>query len=681
MTPTSPHPSAEDLANLAREELGRKKTQRILDHCRECPECAELLLEAVSNQPMSRERISLSKWNWISIIILVVALIAVFGLLLWLLRGAAPPPPEAPASVELAAETVYRETPRSWFEALFAHAIVSPAEDTMLRVDSLDVRLIDLRSGDALDSALRRDFDGVMAATFDGNGALARFANRRRDLGWFVEHDGEMRRTSLPADAVPVWAPGNADVAWTRPPGGRLFLGYPPQHRSYDAGGRVLGMAWGPSGDEVFALVMDDTGVSTLIRARRATTRIEVIRAGLDASALPNSIAVSPDGESVFVALASAHTPDPEARHRPAADRDLDIYAVDTGGGLRRVVGSPGDEFWPVVAGESLYWTHNQHRAAVALLPLQTVAETSRSVPVIGDALGGADAQLPAWAPRGGQLAFTRGSWRLADWGLSFDAMVVTIDDEGHPGGDPEPLVAGYHQDLTPAWSPDGRWIAYRSRRSERPVPYYAGPGVADDIFLRQVGGGAVSERRLTDSGWEVGNPSWSPDGRRLVFDSWERTGVPRVSRPWIITIDPASGEVLDSDRLSLPAGVSGSVSAVWSPVADELLLIERQDPESQTLWLTGVGEEEATRLVDFASRTVGGADWTPDGASVVYAALVEGRMQPFVISREGGRPRRLTQDSADLMHPSVSPDGRWLAVTRLEQQKAVRRIPLQAMR
>ena len=90
--PNTRHPDPTDLANLAREKLGRKKTQRILDHCKECPDCAEQLLEAVREQPLAEGRPLLSKWNWISIGVLIVALLAVVAALWWILRSASRPP-------------------------------------------------------------------------------------------------------------------------------------------------------------------------------------------------------------------------------------------------------------------------------------------------------------------------------------------------------------------------------------------------------------------------------------------------------------------------------------------------------------------------------------------------------------------------------------------------------------
>ncbi|HJN43369.1 MAG: hypothetical protein QGI10_06275 [Vicinamibacterales bacterium] len=86
------HPDPIDLTNLAQEKLGRKKTQRVLDHCRECPRCADQLLEAAREQPLTTERPVLGMWNWISIGLLVVSVLAVVAILWWVARSASRPP-------------------------------------------------------------------------------------------------------------------------------------------------------------------------------------------------------------------------------------------------------------------------------------------------------------------------------------------------------------------------------------------------------------------------------------------------------------------------------------------------------------------------------------------------------------------------------------------------------------
>jgi glycine/D-amino acid oxidase-like deaminating enzyme len=69
--------------------------------------------------------------------------------------------------------------------------------------------------------------------------------------------------------------------------------------------------------------------------------------------------------------------------------------------------------------------------------------------------------------------------------------------------------------------------------------------------------------------------------------------------------------------------------------------------------------------------------DWAADGRTIVYCGLAGERLQIFAIPRSGGPPRLLTNDPANLMHPQVSPDGRWIACTRMSQSKEIRRLKL----
>ena len=84
-----------------------------------------------------------------------------------------------------------------------------------------------------------------------------------------------------------------------------------------------------------------------------------------------------------------------------------------------------------------------------------------------------------------------------------------------------------------------------------------------------------------------------------------------------------------------------------------------------------------AKKLWEFFVGSRGGLDWTPDGLHIVFSALFEDRMQLFEIPRSGGQPRRLSDDHANLMGPQVSPDGRWIACTRHDLSKELRRVKL----
>jgi signal transduction histidine kinase len=102
----------------------------------------------------------------------------------------------------------------------------------------------------------------------------------------------------------------------------------------------------------------------------------------------------------------------------------------------------------------------------------------------------------PAWSPDGRQIAFS--SARSGN----FDIYLMRAD-----GGNPVALTSSRGYDEWPAWSPDGRQIAFISDRD----------GNAE-IYLMQTDGSNL--RRLTNHPADDWPAAWSPDGQRLVFAS-----------------------------------------------------------------------------------------------------------------------------------------------------------------
>jgi TolB protein len=74
------------------------------------------------------------------------------------------------------------------------------------------------------------------------------------------------------------------------------------------------------------------------------------------------------------------------------------------------------------------------------------------------------------------------------------------------PCGAVRTLIAGPAAELKPAWSPDGRELAFMSNRDGN-----------FDIYVMNANGGDV--RRLTDPPGIDSVPSWSPRGERIAFD------------------------------------------------------------------------------------------------------------------------------------------------------------------
>ncbi len=567
-------------------------------------------------------------------------------------------------------ERVYADTLATWFEDVAVTGTVSQDERWVVLADWRFRTLFD-RENNRLatfdEVAPEHDLDRIFGVRDAGGGRLALYGVRGDEVGWFLRTGEGTTYTGLTPDVAPSWSPDGESVAFVRGTLDTLFVRAGGELSSHAVARPAGAPVWAPDASAAYLLGSGKDGTGVLFEIEPETGAVDRLREGLDIPVGASTLAFSADGDRVFLALAGTARPSPEARHDPAADRDLDIYALDLGSGaLELVAATPQDDFAPVIAGNHLYWTRNADSDAVVVLPAG--GGPSRVV-----AEGGS---LPSWSPDGRRIAYTHGGG-LADGALSMDASVVAIDVEGNGAGDAEPIVAGVHEDFTPAWSPDGEWIAYHSHRSDGPVPYYAGESTTDDLYIRRPEAPLEEEIRLTDFGWEVGPVDWSPDGRRIVFDSWERGGRPGVSKPWIATIDPASGALVDLRRLPLPEGVDNATMGSWSPDGNRIAFDVRHGGNRHAIWVVSPQGTGAEKLAEFRSETYGGLDWSPDGSAIVYSALVGGRMQLLRVERAGGSPQVLTDGAANLLHPQISPDGRWISATRMVRVKEVRRMEI----
>ena len=573
------------------------------------------------------------------------------------------------------AERLFEDTPAVWFEEYYSRLQVSPDGSQALYTTPFDgrVRLIDLRSGSSQPLSQRSGVSDIGAGVIGPEGGLTLFGRRDGRQGWYDESSGAATALALPDDARGLtWSPDGRTIAFIRRSvADSIFAGTPVHSRAYAVAGAVLGFTWAPGDSALLVLTLDPTGASTLTRLAVTTGRSVVVARDLDPPTFDSRVAIAPDGRHAYIALASAGAPIPEMRHRPSAPRQLGIYELDLGNGSRRAIVPPRtgtDAFAPYVAAGSLYWTQATTDASIVVLPI-----AGGSARIVAH-----DAMIPSWRPDGRRIGFAMGQWRLADWAFNWDGGAVDVTPEGAAAGRPQAVIVGYHEDFQPVWSPDGRWIAYHSHRSSTPVPSYFGNN-PDDIWLRRPDAPArdKDEIRLTDFGDEANSPDWSPDGTRLVFTSYDKHGTPGISYPYIITIDPASGRVVRHERLALPREIENTAWVAWSPVGDEIAVESDLGHDRHELRVVPVGRGVARKVVEFPLMTIGGVSWTPDGKTLVYPSLVEGRMQLFAVPAAGGTPRQLTHDAANVFTPRVSPDGRMIAATRLQHRKEIWRMRL----
>ncbi|MXV97058.1 MAG: hypothetical protein F4Y07_10465 [Gemmatimonadetes bacterium] len=291
-------------------------------------------------------------------------------------------------------------------------------------------------------------------------------------------------------------------------------------------------------------------------------------------------------------------------------------------------------------------------RTAVGLVPVTGGEPTDVTT------AGSTSAFLPSWHPAGQALGFITFSWRRVRMPIDFDLGVLDLDAEGAPTGTVRTLVSEEGEDYGAAWSPDGRWLAFHSHVEQ-----------SDDIWLVPVGG---SDRptRLTHfgPGADTGEPDWSPDGRTLAFSSH---GPPLDGNPgsvYTVAVDPVTGfAVADPVRVPLDGFQGYAMGARFSPDGERLAFYGRSFEDGRvTVYTVPAGGGTPTAVISFVNgEPYSAPEWGADGASLFYSRNDgAGPFQVWRVDIPTGATEQVTTGVLGALQPSLSPDGRTLAVT-----------------
>jgi TolB protein len=140
-------------------------------------------------------------------------------------------------------------------------------------------------------------------------------------------------------------------------------------------------------------------------------------------------------------------------------------------------------------------------------------------------------------------------------------------------GSRPRRISAPGVDEGDPAWSPNGRWIAYVRRVQGSPV--------REVWLIRPDGSGA---RRLTSQGAKVFTPAWSPDSRRIAFSS-DAGG--EVFELYTVGVD---GKGLRS----VATTAEGMFEPSWSPDGSKIAF-----SEGGAIYAVELGGGDARKLTD----------------------------------------------------------------------------------
>jgi TolB protein len=150
-------------------------------------------------------------------------------------------------------------------------------------------------------------------------------------------------------------------------------------------------------------------------------------------------------------------------------------------------------------------------------------------------------------------------------------------------------------------------------------------------------------------------SPTWSPDGRKLAYVSFER------KKPVVYV------QNLDSGRRNAVANFKGSNSApAWSPDGRKLAVVLSKDSSAQ-IYLMDADGGTPHRLSPGGSLDTEPA-FSPDGSWIYFTSDRGGTPQIYKMRASGGGATRLTFDGIYNVSPNPSPDGRYLTFVHQDE-------------
>lgn len=141
-------------------------------------------------------------------------------------------------------------------------------------------------------------------------------------------------------------------------------------------------------------------------------------------------------------------------------------------------------------------------------------------------------------------------------------------------------------------------------------------------------------------------SPSWSPDGRKLAYVSFEGR------RPVIMVQDIFSAQ---REKVSAFSGINGAPA--WSPDGARLAMSLSKDGNSE-IYVMHLASGRLQRLTDHLAIDTE-PSWAPDGRSLIFTSDRGGKPQIYKVAIDGGKAERVTFEGRYNARPSFSPDGK----------------------
>ena len=336
---------------------------------------------------------------------------------------------------------------------------------------------------------------------------------------------------------------------------------------------------------------------------------------------------------------------------RSAPTSDAAVYVVSPLGGVPRKIGVA------LAQASQLSWSaDSRFVAAMSLRRASNGAPEAGGLQLI--AIDGAGARplttpdsatyhmQPAFSPDGLRLAYAACPVRPVP---PCDVHVVAVGADLRPVGEPRRLTQHRTAIHGIAWTPDGRSLVY----GVSPM-FFFGEGLASQLWRVPADGGQPPER-IEASRLGAFAPAAVPSRNRLVFAQ-----------------DRVDFDIL---RFVAPDGETPVVASTFidygpafSPDGRRIAFESSRSGEAEEIWLADPNGSNVVQLtggpVDWRGepRWRGAPVWSPDGSRILFASRGDGgNPDLWTVDVDGGALRRVTNDPGHDGIAAWSPDGRWV--------------------
>jgi Tol biopolymer transport system component/RIO-like serine/threonine protein kinase len=237
---------------------------------------------------------------------------------------------------------------------------------------------------------------------------------------------------------------------------------------------------------------------------------------------------------------------------------------------------------------------------------------------------------LPRYSPDGRTIAFVRG----------FSAASADLCLISTKGGEPRRLTYNDVVDGV-AWTPDSAQLIYSAYR-----------GGTSGLWKIRVAGGEAE--RLPAGIRDASEPVLSRNGRRLAYvQGFHDLNI------WRFEVPETPGRATPPTRLI--ASTQLDAGPQFSPDGRRIAFASARSGNCCEIWISESDGSKPVQLTHFGGPHAGTPRWSPDGHQIAFDSEYGGNQNIYVVSTDGGQPRRLTTERSGDFVPNWSRDGRWV--------------------